>query len=142
MLGIDHHVRVFVFQVLESGVEFLLLRHKPKHEWPFGPVVGVVRPEEHIQDTVLRKVQIETGIDHPTMLTDLAVPNKELFGDFGHVEWPFAYQAGTPSSPVAEIMPGPDVGDFAWLSFSQAFETVGNERDRECLVRLQLDLQG
>jgi NUDIX domain len=141
MLRIDHQVRVFVFQVLHTGIEYLLLRRKPTLEWPFAPVIGVVRPEEHMADTVIRQVQAETGIPQPTHLMDLLLPGKELFGDVGLVEWPFAYQAGAPSSPIAEICPGPTVGDFAWMSFPDAFETVDSERDRDCLVRLQVHLQ-
>lgn len=140
MLSIDHQVRVFVFQVLHTGVEFLLLRQKPTIEWPFGPVIGPIRPEEHVQDAVLRQVAEETGIEQPTHLIDLQVPGKELFGDIGIVEWPFAYQAGAPSAPIGRIQPGPTVGELAWMSFQEAFERVGNDRDRDNLVRLQLEL--
>lgn len=140
MLCIDHQVRVFVFQVLHTGIEYLLLRQKPTAEWPLGPVVGPIRPEEHMQDAVLRQVEEETGIPHPTHLMDLEVPGKELFGDVGIVEWPFAYQAGAPSSPIAPISPGPTVGEVAWMNFQQAFEHIGNDRDRDSLVRLQVQL--
>jgi 8-oxo-dGTP pyrophosphatase MutT (NUDIX family) len=142
MFRIDHQVWVFVFQVLDRGIEYLLLRQKPTVEWPFGPVIGTIRPEEHVRDTVLREVQEETGIERPVHLIDLVVPQKELFGDIGLVEWPFAYQAGAPSSPLAQVKPGPTVGDFAWMSFPKAFEEVGSDRDREALVRLQVQLQG
>lgn len=140
MLSIDHQVRVFVFQVLPSGVEYLLLRQKPTVEWPFGPVIGPIRPEEHVQDAVLREVHAETGIGQPSHLIDLQVPGKEIFGDVGIVEWPFAYQAGVPSSPIGPIHPGPTVGEAAWMSFQEAFEVVGNDRDRDNLVRLQVQL--
>ena len=140
MFCIDHQVRVFVFQVLHTGVEFLLLRQKPTAEWPFGPVIGPIRPDEHIQDAVLRQVEEETGIPSPTHLMDLEVQGKELFGDIGIVEWPFAYQAGAPSSPVASISPGPTVAEVAWMNFQQAFEHVGHDRDRDSLVRLQVSL--
>ncbi len=140
MLGIDHQVRVFVFQVLNTGIEYLLLRQKPTIEWPFGPVIGPIHPDEHMRDAVLRQVQEETGIPKPTHLIDLLVQGKELFGDVGLVEWPYAYQAGAPSAPVAAISPGPTVGEVAWMNFEQAFEHVGNERDRDSLVRLQVRL--
>jgi hypothetical protein len=42
MFSLEHRVRVFVFQVLDRRVEFLLLRHLPREEWPLGPVVGAV----------------------------------------------------------------------------------------------------
>ena len=142
MLRIDHQIRIFVFQVLEKGTEFLLLRQRPVQEWPLGPVVGTVRPEEHMQDAVLREVSTETGIERPMHIIELKVPERELFGDLGLVEWPFAYQAGTPSSPVTKVRPGPTIEDFTWLNFAQAFEQIGAERDREALVRLQVALQG
>ena len=140
MFEIDHQVRVFVFQVLHEGIEFLLLRQKPTAEWPFGPVVGTVQPSERLQDTICREVREETGIKRPTQIMDLQVPQKELFGEMGLVEWPYAYQAGTPQNPVSEVTPGPTVGDFAWLHFDAAFARMENERDREALVRLQLQL--
>ena len=141
-MRIDHQVRVFVFQVLERGAEFLLLRQRPVAEWPLGPVVGTIRPEERIQEAVVREVQWETGIARPVHIMDLREPAKELFGDIGLVEWAFAYQAGAPSSPVTKVCPGPTIEEFAWMNFAEAFEQVGSERDREALVRLQVNLQG
>ena len=141
MLSIDHRVRVFVFQILNSGIQYLLLRQKPTQEWPFGPVVGTVRPEEHLKDAVLREVEEGTGLDRPVHLMDLVVPQKELFGDIGLVEWPYAFQAAAPSSPAPEVRPGPTIGDFAWMTFEQAFERVGTSLDRDSLVRLQISLK-
>ncbi len=142
MLDIDHQVRVFVFRVLESGIQYLLLRQKPMAEWPFAPVIGNVRPEEHMQDTVLRKVETQTGLQKPIRLLELMLPQKELFGDVGIVEWPFAYQAGSAYSANTQIRPGPEIGEYAWLSFEQAFERVAREPDRESLVRMQVQLRG
>ena len=48
MFQLEHRVRVFVFQVLDRRVEYLLVRHKPLHEWPLGPVVGPVTPGEQL----------------------------------------------------------------------------------------------
>ena len=141
MFEIDHQVRVYVFQVLTEGAQFLLLRQKPAAEWPLGPVIGTVRPEEHLRDTICRQVREETGIRQPTHILDLQVPQKQLFGDLGLVEWPYAYQAGTPQHPVREVTPGPRIGEFAWLDFDAAFACMENEWDREALVRLQLSLQ-
>jgi 8-oxo-dGTP pyrophosphatase MutT (NUDIX family) len=141
MFEIDHQVRVFVFQVLQEGVEFLLLRQKPTVEWPFGPVVGTVQPDECMRDTICRQVREETGIERPTHILDLQVPKKELFGDLGLVEWPYAYQAGTPQNPIREVTPGPRIGDFAWLNFDAAFACMENEQDLQALVRLRLCLQ-
>ncbi|MEM7199292.1 MAG: NUDIX domain-containing protein [Planctomycetota bacterium] len=140
MFNLEHHVRVFVFQVLEQHVQYLLLRQKPVAEWPLGPVVGAIAPDEHLQDAVVREVAEETGIHRPLHVIDLSRQTKELFGDMGMVEWNFAYQAGTPSSPIHRITPGPLVGDFAWLGFEEAFQKIGRARDRETLVKLQLHL--
>ena len=96
---------VFVFQVLDRRVEFLLLRQKPRAEWPLGPVVGPVTPGEKIEQAVHREVQAETGLLQPVHLMELLQPQKELFGDFGFVEWPFAWQAGTPTEPANTIQP-------------------------------------
>jgi ADP-ribose pyrophosphatase YjhB (NUDIX family) len=141
MLGIEHQVRVFVFDVLSTGIRYLLLRQKPTVEWPFAPVIGTVQPHEHMQDAVIRGVLEETGVQRPVHMMDLAAPQKDLFGEVGLVSWPFAYQAGGPSSPAVEIHPGPTVGEFTWVNFAEAFELVDGDRDREALVRLQLTLE-
>ena len=144
MLRIDHQIRVFVFQALPAGIRYLLLRQKPTVEWPFGPVVGTILPSEHMREAVQREVSEETGIERAAHIEDLLMPGKELFGDLALVEWPFAFQATTPASrgasALAEVRPGPTVGEFAWMNFEQAFEEVGDERDREALVRLQVRL--
>ncbi len=140
MFALEHNIRVFVFQVLEDDVQYLLLRQKPVAEWPLGPVVGAIAPQEHMQDAVVREVREETGIHSPHHVIDLSSVTKQLFGDMGLVEWNFAYQAGTPHSPIREVTPGPRVGEFRWMGFEQAFHEIETSRDREALVKLQLHL--
>ena len=141
MFTLDHRVRVFVFQVLEQGVEYLLLRQKPRTEWPLGPVIGAVAPSEKFHDAVLREVRAETGLRRPVHLVELAAPQKELFGEMGLVEWPFAYQAGTPADPAQTLVPGPMIGEIAWMRFEEAYRRIETTPDRDALVRLQLSLQ-
>lgn len=140
MFALEHRVRVFVFQFRDREIEYLLLRLKPKQEWPLGPVVGPVGVDEGINDAIVREVREDTGLRTPHHIIDLSEPSKELFGDVGLVEWPFAYQAGAPGQPSPGIVPGPRVGEFRWMTFEQAFRQVGNSMDREALVRLRLDL--
>ncbi len=141
MFNLEHRVRVFVFQLLEQGPQYLLLRQRPRVEWPFGPVIGTVEPGEKFRDAVLREVQAETGLRRPVHLIELAAPQKELFGEMGLVEWPFAWQAGTPAEPVPALTPGPMIGELAWLGFDEAFRRIEAASDRDALVRLQLSLQ-
>ena len=141
MFNLEHRVRVFVFQVLDRRIEYLLLRHKPREEWPLGPVVGGVSPGEKLEDAIRREVHAETGLRRPVHLMELLEPQKELFGDIGVVEWPFAWQAGTPSAPVLQLKPGPMIGELQWLPFESAFRELELTADRDALVRLQLTLQ-
>lgn len=141
MFSLEHRVRVFVFQVLDRRIEYLLLRQKPREEWPLGPVVGTVTPGEKLEDAIRREVQAETGLRRPVHLLELLQPQKELFGDLGFVDWPFGWQAGTPSEPVGALHPGPMVGEVHWLGFDAAFQQLELPADRDALVRLQLSLQ-
>jgi hypothetical protein len=141
MFTLEHRVRVFVFQVLDQGVAYLLLRQKPRDEWPLGPVIGALQPGEKFQDAVLREVRAETGLRRPVHLIELAAPQKELFGEIGLVDWPFAWQAGSPADPVPAIVPGPMVGELAWMGFEEAYRRLEASADRDALVRLQLTLQ-
>lgn len=141
MYSIEHRIRVFVFHVHADGVQYLLVRQKPREEWPMGPVVGPVTPGDKIQDAVLREVRAETGLRRPLQLLEIAQPNKELFGELGLVEWPFAWQAGGPDAPLASVTPGPMVGESLWLPFAEAFQRMELQNDRDALVRLQLTLQ-
>lgn len=141
MLSLEHRVRVFVFQLLDRRVEYLLLRQKPRAEWPLGPVVGAVTPGETIEAAIRREVHAETGLRRPVHLLGLSEPQKDLFGDLGIVDWPFAWQAGTPTEPVRELHPGPMVGELHWLGFEAAFQQLELPADRDALVRLQMTLQ-
>ena len=140
MFSLEHHVRVWVFQVLDQEIQYLLLRQKPIAEWPLGPVIGAIEPHEHMREAVVREVREETGIRKPLHLIDLSHPTKEIFGDIGMVEWRFAYQAGTPSQPIRKVSPGPKVGEFAWMSFDEAFRCIETSDDRDSLVQVQLRL--
>lgn len=142
MLSLQHCVRVFVFQYMEAEVRYLLLRQKPLEEWPLGPVIGKVGVADHLQDAILRQVTVETGIQRPQHIIDLAQPDKELFGDVGLVQWPFAYQAGIPGQPGLEVVPGPNIGEFAWMGFEKAFQSLEVPVDRQALVTLELSLRG
>lgn len=141
MWSLEHRVRVFVFQVLDRRVEYLLLRHKPRAEWPLGPVVGALELGETLEAAIRREVQAETGLRRPVHLIELLAPQKELFGDAGVVEWPFAWQAGTPHDPVLQLKPGPMIGEVQWLGFDAAFRELELPTDRDALVRLQTTLQ-
>jgi len=141
MFVLDHRIRVFVFQYLERDPRFLLLQHKPAAEWPIGPVIGSIQHDEHIQDAVVREVKADTGIAKPLQIMDLSQPSKEIFGDIGLVEWPIAYQAGSPEQPIKELTPGPRIGEIAWMEFEEAFQRLETGGDREHLVRLHLRLQ-
>jgi len=141
MFSLEHRVRVFVFQVLDQRIEYLLLRHRPRDEWPLGPVVGAVTPGEKLEDAIRREVHAEIGLKRPVHLIELLEPQKELFGELGVVEWPFAWQAGTPTEPVGALRPGPMIGEMQWLPFEQAFRSLEIPGDRDALVRLQLGLQ-
>ncbi len=140
MFALEHQIRVFVFQVLDREVQYLMVRQKPAAEWPLGPVVGSIGPAEHMQEAVVREVREDTGIRKPLHLIDLSRPTKELFGDMGVVEWHYAYQAGTPHRPVPEVTPGPRVGELSWMNFEEAFRRIETTEDRDTLVSLQLRL--
>lgn len=142
MFSLEHKVRVFVFRVMAAEVQYLLLRKKPRSEWPLGPVVGPIEVDEHLKDAVLREVKVETGLSQPLHLLDLSAPSKELFGDIGLVEWPFGYQAGAPDCPAPAVVPGPMVGDCAWMPFERAFQVIEVAADRDLLVKLQLRVRG
>ncbi len=130
-----------MFQVLDRRVEYLLLRHKPRAEWPLGPVVGPVTPGEKLEDAIRREVQAEIGLRRPVHLMELTAPQQELFGDVGVVEWPYGWQAGTPTEPVLQLKPGPMIGELQWLPFDAAFRELELPVDRDALVRLQASLQ-
>jgi hypothetical protein len=45
-----------------------------------------------------------------------------------------------PDRPVRDLHPGPKVGEFAWMSFDEAFRCIETSVDRDSLVDLQLRL--
>jgi ADP-ribose pyrophosphatase YjhB (NUDIX family) len=141
MYALEHRVRVFVFQILEQGPRYLLLRQKPRAEWPLGPVIGTVAPGEKTEDAVLREVRAETGLRRPVHLMEISAPQKELFGDMGLVEWPFAWQAAIAGEQLSGLRPGPMVGELQWMNFDEAYRRIETTTDRDALVRLQLSLQ-
>ena len=59
MFALQHRVRVFVFQVLEKEIQYLLLRQKPVDEWLLGPVVGSVALGEQMNEAVVRQVELD-----------------------------------------------------------------------------------
>ncbi|MGE0143383.1 MAG: NUDIX hydrolase [Planctomycetota bacterium] len=142
MFMLDHRVRVFVYHFLGSDPRYLLLRQKPRAEWPLGPVIGVVGVDEHLEDTVVREVAAETGLCRAEQIVDLSEPTKDLFGEVGLVEWPFAFHVASSGDRPIELVPGPMVGEWAWMGFEEAFQSIESRRDRDALVRLRLRLAG
>ena len=103
--------------------------------------MGPVTPGEKLEEAIRREVHAEIGLRRPVHLQELAQPSKELFGDVGVVEWPYAWQAGTPDAPITDLKPGPMIGELHWMPFDEAFQQLEIGTDREALVRLQLGLQ-
>jgi len=139
VLEVRHGVRVFVFRSTEEGARFLLLRPRPRNEWPWVPVIGTVNLHEHLQDAVLREVREETGLLRPLHLIDLKHQEQIIVGDLGLVEWQFAFQA--PASIDPRLQLGPRIQEYHWAAFDRAFQEVENVTDRDGLVRLQFLLK-
>lgn len=139
MLEVRHGVRVFVFRATEEGPRFLLVRPRPRDEWPWVPVVGAVNLNEHLQDAVLREVKEETGLIRPLHLIDLEHQEQTIVGDLGLVEWQFAFQA--PASIDPRLQVGPRIQEYRWAAFARAFQEVESVTDRDGLVRLQVLLK-
>ena len=137
-MELRHGIRVFVFSATAEGTLYLLLRPKPKQEWPWVPVVGSVNLDEHLQGACLREVQEETGIQRPVHLIDLKHQDQTLVGDLGLVEWQFAYQV--PTAQASLVKPGPRIHDLQWLPFETAFREMESGTDREGLVRVEVSL--
>ena len=138
-MELRHGIRVFVFSASQQGTLYLLLRPRPRQEWPWVPVVGSVNLDEHLQDACLREVQEETGILRPVHLIDLKHQQQTLVGDLGLVEWQFAYQV--PREQTPKVRAGPKIQDFRWLPFESAFREVESGMDREGLVRVEIGLK-
>ena len=135
MLEVRHGVRVFVFRSTEEGARFLLVRPRPRNEWPWVPVIGAVNLHEHLQDAVLREVREETGLARPLHLIDLKHQEQTIVGDLGLVEWQFAFQVPAGIDPRLHL--GPRIHEYHWAAFEHAFQAVENITDRDGLVRLQ-----
>ena len=140
MWTLDHRVRVFVFQFVGSEPRYLLLRQKPRAEWPLGPVIGTVAVSEHLHGAVYREVAAETGLRRAEQVVDLSEPTKELFGEVGLIEWPFAFHVPSDDEKPATVQAGPMVGEWGWMGFEEAFQRVEARLDRDALVRLRLRL--
>ena len=138
-MDVRHSVRVFVFRAGQPGPQFLLLKPRPRHEWPWVPVIGAVNHHEHLQDAVLREVREETGLVRPVHLFDLKHQDQTIVGDLGLVEWQFAWQA--PPQDVDSVQPGPRIHEWRWLPFEGAFREVESAADRDGLIRVQVMLK-
>jgi ADP-ribose pyrophosphatase YjhB (NUDIX family) len=139
VLEVRHGVRVFVFRATAEGPRYLLVRPRPRNEWPWVPVIGAVNLDEHLQDAVLREVREETGLARPLHLIDLKQQQQTIVGDLGLVEWQFAFQVPAGIDPRLQV--GPRIQEYRWAAFDRAFQEVENLTDRDGLVRLQFLLK-
>ncbi len=139
-MTIHHKVRVFVFNWEEGRIRYLLLKKAPSTEHTWGPVAGPVNLGEHLQEAAVREVREETGILRPVHLIDLEHTQRLVFGDEGLVEWEFGYQAPGPTRAL-ELAPSPEIVEFHWLDFDQAYDRLETPEDRTGIVRLRMRLQ-
>jgi len=139
-MGISHQVKVFVFRVLGSQVDFLLVRKWPIVEHSFGPVRGTIKVEERPKEAVLREVREETGLIQPAHLIDLHHVSSLVFGEEALCEWEFGYQV-SPLNLAKEIEPRGEVVDSLWAGFDRAFDCLEMPEDRSALVRLKMTLE-
>lgn len=132
-LGIRHEVNVFVFRVTASGLEYLLLRTRPRQEAMWRPVVRRVDLDEDLFRAAVRGVQHETGLDHAF---DLLAPAPGLIhyqGDLQLVEWPLGFRV---RNPEVHLRRRQRLAAVAWQGFDAALKALGMPTHRQNLLQL------
>lgn len=137
-LGMRHEVNVFVFRATQTGLEYLLLQPRPRHESSWRPVVQAVSHNEDLFRAAIRGVRAETGLDFAFDLVCPAPGILQEIGDMQLVEWPFGYQVRDPYVPLRRR---PQLAATHWMSFKDALHHLDHSAYRQNLLLLHSELQ-
>lgn len=134
---LNHRLKVFVFTERGGEIQYLLLRHTPRHDTFWGPVEGPILPAENLELAVCRRVRDEVGLERPSAIVDLKMPERWMLPDEEIVEWIYGYGA----DPAVELKHvRRDVTDLRWEGFDHAYRALELPANREAILRLHLTL--
>jgi hypothetical protein len=139
MLPLQHRIKVFVFAERGGELQYLMLRHEPRHETTWGPVEGPILPSENLELAACHRVRDAIGLERPMTLVDLRAPEKWYLPGEEIVEWTFGY-AADPAVEIRKI--SRPVFDYRWEEFDRAFRAMELQGNRDAILRLHLKLTG
>jgi len=126
-----------VFAERGGDVQYLMVKHVPQHEPMWGPIEGPILPSENLELAVCRRVRDEVGIEKPTTLLDLRMPERWVLPDENVVEWIYGYGVDTP----CELRRGRSRGkETRWQGFDHAFRAMELPGNRDAILRLHLTI--
>ncbi|MFN0206544.1 MAG: NUDIX domain-containing protein [Planctomycetota bacterium] len=137
MMSLQHRIKVFVFTERGGELQYLMLRHVPKHETMWGPIEGPILPSENLELAACSRVRDEVGFERPLTLVDLRNPERWYLPNEQVVEWLYGY-AADPSVGIRRVARG--VSDFRWEDFEHAFRAMELQENRDAILRLHLTL--
>ncbi|MBI3819364.1 MAG: NUDIX domain-containing protein [Planctomycetes bacterium] len=137
MHALNHRIKVFVFTERGGEIQYLMLRHQPRFETTWGPVVGPILPSENLETAACRRVRDEVGFERPLNLVDLHTPERWCLPDEQVIEWIYGY-AVDPGVEIRKV--ARDVSDLRWDDFDRAFRSMELTGNRDAILRLHLTL--
>jgi len=135
MLALSHRVKVFVYSQCAGELQYLILKHLPRHETVWGPIEGPIHPSENLELAACRRVRDEIGLERPVALVDLRKPERWSLPEESIVEWVLGYRT-EPGVELRRIASA--VSEFRWNEFEPAFHAMELPGDRDAILRLHL----
>jgi hypothetical protein len=137
MDSLTHRIKVFVFAEHGGEVQYLMVRRAPRHEPMWGPIEGPILPSENLELAVCRRVRDEVGIERPTTLLDLRMPERWMLPNEDVVEWVYGYGVDTPFELTRRRRRGRET---RWQAFDHAFRAMELPGNRDAILRLHLTI--
>ena len=125
-------VQSIIFKKVNNSFEFLLLKRIPKKGEFWQPVTGGLEDGESLEETSIREIKEETGIENIKQLikdvhfyqfkefNSLSKENKET----GMTEYVFGVEVDVNTKVTIDKNIYPEHSEFKWCSFEEALELL------------------
>jgi len=133
MTELVHRIKIFVYRLVRSEPDYLLLKPDQGLEALWGPIHAPLGFGEKLEPAARRQAREAAGLMPPGPVIDLEMPERWTVGDEEIIEWTFGIQSLSNPDPAQLER---HWATYRWAEFADAYPSLGFDADRAAIMRL------
>jgi hypothetical protein len=131
---LEQRLSIYVYRVVRDVPEYLVVRPRPRVEFPWSPIGATLQPSDTLETATLHRMREGFRAPLPSRWIDLELCDHFAVGDLGLVDWAVGYGVAGAWEPAED----PTLEEVRWRPLLSAFRLFETESSRRALLRLHL----